>query len=87
MPDINQECDEWNLTSSQCTEQIMMLGIPPSIDTTYPNDNCQRYNLTGVPLVYNTSGADLGVEVIQCDKGWMYNATSYATTIISDVSD
>lgn len=66
---------------------MMRLGVPPSADGNYPNDNCQQYNLTGVSLVYNTSGAELGVGVIQCDEGWEYNTSSYATTIISDVSD
>ncbi|XP_038053951.1 organic cation transporter 1-like [Patiria miniata] len=79
VPEIRTQCGAWGLDEAQCDQKIIDVAVPTLSGK--GNDNCRRYNWTGVEVTINTTRGELNQTIIDCNAGWDFDHSVYKSTI------
>lgn len=88
----DEDCQNLHLATTECVQLKKVISIPNTLNTA---DNvtiyeeCVKYNLSNMSFdsamtCYDDRTDD--IDVIPCDEGWVFDRSTYPSTMVEDVS-
>ena len=86
----NENCNEMNVTSIECDNIKKELSVPFKVtdDNETVFEQCLKYNISSIDLKTATDvevGNITTLKQIPCDEGWVFDRSTFPSTIIIDV--
>ncbi|KAJ8036126.1 Haloacid dehalogenase-like hydrolase domain-containing protein 2 [Holothuria leucospilota] len=85
----NEDCKALNLTRELCDNFKREISIPVTIseDDKTSFEQCEKYSVTASDFeaAVEIAGRNISLETISCDDGWVYDRSTFPSTIIMDV--
>lgn len=87
-----EDCKAFNLTTKECESLKRELSIPVTYDPSSDGMiymQCQKYNVSGLSLetaAINVQNNLTSLEKIPCDEGWIFDKTTFPSSVVYDVS-